>query len=94
MDTIDTIYCKLQGTEEDEKVIIEEPVEIGSAACGMKAEDLSLPAGCVLVTIKRDGGEIIPDAETELRPLDVICVLCMKNRIHRVQHMLDKRCRA
>ena len=81
-------------TEEDEKVIIEEPVEIGSAACGMKAGNLSLPAGCVLVTIKRDGGEIIPDAETELRPLDVICVLCMKNRIHRVQHMLDKRCRA
>ena len=81
-------------SEADEKVFIEVPVEMGSQACGASVGSIALPKGCLIVTVQRNGEQIIPHAGMELEPLDVIVVLCTKERSHRVQHMLEKRCRA
>lgn len=82
----------------DKKAFVEMPVEIGSRACGLAVKDMALPAGSLIVSITRKGagkgGEIIPDGDTIIEPLDVILVVCTANQLHRVQHMLENRCRA
>ncbi len=81
-------------TENDEKVIIEMPVEMGSAACGKTTASIRLPKGCLIVTITRGGREIIPDGSTVIEPLDTIVCLCTQEKSRRVQRILENRCRA
>ena len=80
--------------DSDKNVVTEMPVELGSRICGKTVKELALPDGCLLVSIDRDGTEIIPGGDTAIEPLDVLVVLCQANRLHRVQNLLENRCKA
>ncbi len=75
------------------KVYTEVSVELGSKACGQKIKDMQMPEGCLIVNLIREGREIIPGGDMVIEPLDKIVAVCMANQLHRVQHMLENRCR-
>lgn len=58
--------------EVKEPVLVDIVVEPDSSMDGRQVRDLGLPAGCLLVTVKRAGREIAPSGQTRLRPGDQV----------------------
>lgn len=49
-------------------------VPLGSAAEGMRVHDLQLPASCLMISIEREGSEILPRGETRLCASDMLSI--------------------
>jgi hypothetical protein len=77
----------------DRKAVIDSEVYIGSMMDGGKIEDLSLPVGSLVVTVIRDGIEIIPSGQTRLKGGDELEILCRSSDISSAEDILDEKCK-
>ena len=60
---------------------------------GRKVREFGLPLGTLIVSVLREGVEIIPDGNTILRGGDALEILMMESDILDVETILDERCR-
>ncbi|MBQ6389338.1 MAG: ClC family H(+)/Cl(-) exchange transporter [Mogibacterium sp.] len=77
----------------DRKTIIEADVHTGSYMDGRNVRDFGLPVGTLIISVVRDGVEIIPDGHTILRGGDELEILMREGDIDDVESMIEKRCR-
>ncbi len=77
----------------DRKTVIGADVHIGSYMDGKRVMDFGLPVGTLIVSVLRDGVEIIPDGHTILRGGDELEILLRERDILDVESLLEKRCR-
>ncbi len=61
--------------EASEPVLMDFAVEPGSLMDGRKVRDLGFPKGCLLVTVRRAGRDIVPGGDTRLRPGDQLTLV-------------------
>ncbi|HEY3282000.1 MAG TPA: TrkA C-terminal domain-containing protein [Armatimonadota bacterium] len=54
----------------EETLLLEVKVAAGSRFAGKRLRDLGLPAGCLVVSVRRGLQEEVPCADTDLRPGD------------------------
>jgi len=73
-----------------EKVTVETVVHNGSKAEGKKLRDLQLPDKCLLVSVKRNGHDFIPDGNFKLMANDNLVFLANENSETRVRRGLHK----
>ena len=76
----------------DRKTVIDTEVHIGSRMDGSHVSDFGLPLGTLIVTVTRDGIEIIPDGNTILRGGDELEILTRENDIADVESIVDAAC--
>lgn len=81
------------GRSNAKKVLVETPVYFGAAADGIRVSELSLPKGTLIVSLTRDGEEIVPHGESVIRGGDRLVVLCNSDETAIVDDMLDEKCR-
>ena len=55
--------------------------------------DFGLPVGTLIVSVVRDGVEIIPDGHTILRSGDLLEILLRERDVADVESLVEKRCR-
>jgi Trk K+ transport system NAD-binding subunit len=60
---------------------------------GRKVRDFGLPLGTLIVSVIRDGIEIIPDGNTILRGGDELEILMRERDLDDVESILEERCR-
>lgn len=90
----------LLSSDEDEeefshhKVIIQSEVYHGSKMDGEKIEKMLLPQGSLIVTVIRDGKEIIPRGNTVLKGADKMEILCNEGKIKVVEEKLEAICKS
>ncbi len=77
----------------DRKIVVDADVHIGSEMDGKSVEEFDLPAGTLIVSVLRDGVEIIPDGNTELQGGDELEILMRARDIARVEHIIDEKCK-
>ncbi len=53
-------------------LLVERAVQAGAPFDGRRVADLKLPAGCLLITVEREGQSLVPDRDTILRAGDRI----------------------
>lgn len=78
----------------DRKTIIDAEVHIGSYMDGRSVMEFGLPMGTLIVSVMRDGTEIIPDGHTILRGGDELEILMRERDIEDVEYLIDERCKA
>ena len=76
----------------DRKTVIDTEVHIGSRMDGRHVSDFGLPLGTLIVTVTRDGIEIIPDGNTILRGGDELEILTRENDIADVETIVEDAC--
>ena len=79
-------------TIRDRKTIIDADVHLGSYIDGKSVMELGLPLGTLIVSVVRDGIEIIPDGHTILRGGDELEILLRERDISDVEALIDERC--
>ncbi len=77
----------------DRKTVIDAEVHTGSFMDGRKVRDFGLPLGTLIVSVIRDGIEIIPDGNTILRGGDELEILMRESDLDDVESILEERCR-
>ncbi|MGB9661178.1 MAG: H(+)/Cl(-) exchange transporter ClcA [Moorellaceae bacterium] len=79
----------------DETIVIELVVETGSPASGCRVKDLQLPPDCLMVSVNRGSGEIIPRGSTRLLEGDRLKIIVPEGKAGEVVAELDRltRCR-
>lgn len=77
----------------DRKTIVDAEVHIGSFMDGKSVMAFGLPVGTLIVSVVRDGVEIIPDGNTILRGGDQLEILMRERDITDVESILDERCK-
>ncbi len=77
----------------DRKTVIDAELHIGSYMDGKRVRDFGLPIGTLIVSVLRDGTEIIPDGNTILRGGDELEILMRERDISDVEAIIDERCR-
>ena len=77
----------------DRKTVIDAEVHIGSYMDGRSVMEFGLPLGTLIVSVLRDGVEIIPDGHTILRGGDELEILMRERDIDDVEAIIDERCR-
>lgn len=75
------------------KVLIESEVYFGAPMDGSKIEDMLLPAGCLVISVVREGKEIIPSGATVLAGGDKLVILCAEAYLSQVNLKLNKICK-
>jgi Trk K+ transport system NAD-binding subunit len=60
---------------------------------GGHVSDFGLPLGTLIVSVTRDGIEIIPDGNTILRAGDELEILTRESDLPDVENMIDDACR-
>ncbi|HOM01522.1 MAG TPA: ClC family H(+)/Cl(-) exchange transporter [Acetivibrio sp.] len=76
--------------EEDNKIIIETPIVMGSLLEGKKIKEVEWPANCLIVGVKRGEVELIPNGDTKLVSGDYLIVLSNENDAPDVKECLSK----
>ena len=76
----------------DRKTVIDADVHIGSYMDGRSVMDFGLPLGTLIVSVVRDGVEIIPDGHTILRGGDLLEILMRERDITDVEALIEERC--
>jgi Trk K+ transport system NAD-binding subunit len=61
---------------------------------GKSVMEFGLPLGTLIVSVLRDGVEIIPDGHTILRGGDELEILMRERDIDDVEAIIDERCKA
>ena len=77
----------------DRKTVITAEIHVGSYMDGKSVMDFGLPLGTLIVSVLRDGVEIIPDGHTILRGGDELEIIMRERDITDVESILDERCR-
>ena len=77
----------------DRKTVIDAEIHVGSYMDGKKVRDFGLPLATLIVSVMREGIEIIPDGNTILRGGDELEILMRERDISDVESILDERCR-
>ena len=77
----------------DRKTVIDAEVYIGSYMDGRSVMEFGLPLGTLIVSVLRDGIEIIPDGHTILRGGDELEILMRERDIDDVEAIIDERCK-
>ncbi len=78
---------------EKKKVLIETPVYYGSLADDTKVCDLEFPRGCLIVSIGRNGEEVVPNGNTIVKGGDKLIILCNERSVGKVDDILKDMCR-
>lgn len=76
----------------EEKRLVETVVEMGCFLCDKTISDVEWPKRCLLVSIKRNGKEIIPKGNTILKCGDQLLVLLDDVDAPYIEHQLEKYC--
>lgn len=87
-------YVKKRISIRERKVVIDSSVHIGSKMDGHKVMELGLPEGSLIVSVMRDGKEIIPHGATILNGGDDLEILCRLKDIAATEAVLDEKCKA
>ena len=77
----------------ERKTVIDAEVHVGSYMDGKRVKEFGLPLGTLIVSVIRDGTEIIPDGNTILRGGDELEILMREKDIEDTEAILDERCR-
>lgn len=77
----------------DRKVVLDADVHVGSFMDGRSVRDFGLPMGTLIISVLRDGIEIIPDGHTILRGGDELEILTREQDIADTELLVDERCR-
>lgn len=77
----------------ERKVVITSEVYIGSQIDGSPVSELKFPPGNLIVSVLRDGAEIIPNGSTELIGGDKMDILCRSSDIGDIEDILDVKCK-
>lgn len=77
-----------------DKVLVNAPVHLGAPACGKRIGDVSWPAGCLIVSVRRGEEELVPKGNTRLRAGDDITVLCDEYDSEEVYRALEEQCKS
>lgn len=81
--TIKNVYS-MSDTEID---ILEVSLKEGSPICGKPVKDLRLPPPSLVLTVFRDGANIVPDGNTELLPGDHLLIMTKQESVPRIEEM-------
>ena len=76
----------------ERKTIIDAEVHVGSRMDGGSVADFGLPVGTLIVSVTRDGDEIIPDGHTILRAGDELEILTREKDVDDVEDVIDSAC--
>lgn len=77
----------------DRKTVIDAEVDVGSHMDGRSVAEFGLPLGTLIVSVVREGIEIIPDGHTILRAGDELEILTRENDLADVESIIDSACR-
>ena len=89
----DKKYVKKRISIRERKVVIDSSIHIGSMMDGHKVMELGLPEGSLIVSVMRDGKEIIPHGSTILNGGDDLEILCRLKDIAATEVVLDEKCK-
>ncbi|MCQ2551526.1 MAG: chloride channel protein [Clostridia bacterium] len=84
-----------QGERKDpkgEKVLLEADIYFGSEMDGAPLSKLDAPKGSLVVSVERDGREVVPNGSTILKGGDKIVVLCDEYKMSVVESTLERKC--
>ena len=90
----DKKYVKKRISIRERKVVIDSSIHIGSMMDGHKVMELGLPEGSLIVSVMRDGKEVIPNGSTILNGGDDLEILCRLKDIAATEAVLDEKCKA
>ena len=76
----------------DRKVVLDEEVYIGSRMDGSHVSEFRLPPGTLIISVNRDGTEIIPDGNTFLKGGDRLEILTREADIPDVEIISEEAC--
>jgi len=79
-------------TIRDRKTVVDADIHVGSYMDGKSVMDFGLPVGTLIVSVVRDGVEIIPDGHTILRAGDELEILMREKDITDVEQIIEERC--
>jgi len=77
----------------DRKTVIDAEIDVGSRMDGGKVAEFGLPLGTLIVSVVREGIEIIPDGHTILRAGDELEILTRESDLADVESIIDSACR-
>lgn len=91
----DILLCRLikknqEHAQTGEKLVVEFQVCFGAAVCGKKVSEVDLPDGLLIVAVKRQQKEFIPNGETLIQAGDVIVLSCDKTQSCEAYAKLEK----
>ena len=78
----------------ERKIVLDSEVYFGAYIDGKKVAELELPPGSLIVTVIRNGKELIPNGGTKLLGGDELEILCRNSDIAATQKVLDERCKS
>ena len=77
----------------DRKTVVDAEIDVGSRMDGRSVAEFGLPLGTLIVSVVREGIEIIPDGHTILRAGDELEILTRETDIADVESIIDSACR-
>ena len=86
-------YARSGLTAQGRKTIIDAEVHIGSHMDGRSVMEFGLPMGTLIVSVIREGVEIIPDGHTILRGGDELEILTCESDVEDAEAIIDERCK-
>ena len=76
--------------DDGKKITIETVVHYGSVAEGKMLKDLDFPSGCLLIAVRRRGGDIIPDGNTVILPEDSLIFMTDRCRESCLRELIEE----
>ena len=76
----------------DRKTVLDAEIHVGARMDGRRVADIGLPLGTLMISVTRDGVEIIPDGNTILRAGDEIEILTREKDIADVEDAIEEAC--
>lgn len=76
----------------ERKIVIDAKVNVGSHMDGRRVSEFGLPIGTLIVSVLREGTEIIPDGNTILRAGDELEILTREADLSDVESIVDQTC--
>ena len=76
----------------DRKTVIDTEIHVGSRMDGRRVAEFGLPLGTLIISVTREGAEIIPDGNTILRGGDELEILTRENDIGDVEEAIEEVC--
>lgn len=78
---------------EGEALLLETVVAHGSSAEHQKISEVAWPEGCLVVSLLRNGKEIVPSGNTRLLAEDALVVMCREENAGALEQILETGCR-
>ncbi len=75
------------------KTLLDSFVQAGSMMDGKKLSQLGLPGGVLVISIERQGVEIVPHGDTVLMADDDLVLLCEQSLIRETEEILEEKCK-